>query len=186
MTPLRTRQLPRQQIGEFIDSPRGVRAFEDVQADTTDLHGAIATAGFLTLNTDPELGSERVLTPATGELVGADGGAGAAYTLGLADTVVVAGSYGGADKAVSLTVDAKGRLTAASEFPLDSDNVAEGSAHLFFTDARARAAISGGSGIAYAAETGVVALEPSGVTAGTYTSPSSITVDASGRITAIA
>jgi len=109
-----------------------------------------------------------------------------AVTLGLADTTVVATSYGSESKTVSFTVDAKGRLTDAEEFDLNTDNVTEGSTNFFFTDTRARLAISGTVGnIAYDNTTGVIDLEEVPGVAGTYASPTSITVDDYGRITAI-
>ena len=51
-----------------------------------------------------------------------------------------------------------------------TDDVAEGSSNLYYTDARARASVSGGAGITYTEGTGVIALTDedliSGVTAG--------------------
>ena len=40
-----------------------------------------------------------------------------------------------------------------------SDNVSEGSSNLYFTNARARGAVSGGTGISYTAASGVIALD---------------------------
>ena len=53
------------------------------------------------------------------------------------------------------------------EFSLDadSDDVAEGTSNLYFTDARARGALSGGTGISYQSGTGVIALDVQGGTA---------------------
>lgn len=121
----------------------------------------------------------------------------------LTDTGVTPDTYGAATKTVSFTVDEKGRMTVAAEFDLNSDNVLEGLVHLFFTVARARASLSDGVGIDYNSTTGVIAidlaagsgidisgntisLDATGVTPGTYASPSSVTVGADGRITAIA
>ena len=39
---------------------------------------------------------------------------------------------------------------------LDSDDIAEGSSNLYYTDARARAALSAGDGISYNSTTGVI------------------------------
>lgn len=219
MNPLQTRALTRQQISEFVTSPRGIRAFEAAQVDITNQSDALTNAQFLTLTDTPSLGAERVLTPVAGQIVGTDGGANAPYTLGLADTVVVPGTYGSASKTIAVTVDQKGRLTSAQEFALSTSNIAEGT-NLYYTDARARAALSAGTGISYNSGTGAIALDTasnrnvdhsavsinagtgltgggdltatrslalatSGVTAGTYASPTSITVDAYGRITSI-
>ena len=78
------------------------------------------------------------------------------FTLGLADTAVTAGDYGSASETVRYVVDAKGRLTEAEAFDLNTDNVTEGSTNLFFTEQRARDSISGVDGIAYDAPTGVI------------------------------
>ena len=166
MTPLKTRPLTRQQIGEFIGSPRGVRAFEDTQNDITSQYEALTGASFITLAQEPSLGSERVLTLASGDLVGVDGGANTTYTLGLAASGVTANTYGGADKALSLTIDSKGRITSAASYALNTDNVTEGG-NLYFTNARARAALSASSGITYNSATGAFVA----TSAGTYGAP---------------
>lgn len=119
------------------------------------------------------------LTPATGELERLL--TTTEYTLGLADTAVTAAAYGSASKTVSFTVDAKGRLTAAAEYQLNTSNITEGS-NLFFTDARARAALSGGSGINYNSATGVIATTGF---SGTVTPVTTITV-VNGIVTAVA
>jgi len=214
-----TKTLPRATIGEFISSPRGVRAFESLQGDTEKLYAAVDQAQFLTLTSDANLSSARRFTPAEEDLSGEDGGAGGDYILRLAATTVAAGGYGDASHMVKVTFDAKGRATDAESFELNSDNVAEGVTNLFFTNARAREALSAGEGIDYDASSGEIALDPAstrntdhalvevqagpGLTgggditetrtialeevgaAGTYGSPTSITVDQYGRVTAI-
>lgn len=72
---------------------------------------APADATYLTLAVNATLTQERVLTPIGGELVGTDNGPNNTYTLGLATTAVVPGSY----QRANITVDANGRVTAAAD-----------------------------------------------------------------------
>lgn len=181
MDPLKTDILRRDVIAEFIKSPAGLRNYEAIQGDTTNIYDAITKASFLTLGGDPNLGNERIFAPVAGELLGTDGGIGGDYTLGLADTAIVPGDYGDASNLVSITVDQKGRITDIQTFELNSDNVTEGTTNLFFTEARARAALSGGTGIDYNSTSGVIATTGF---SGTVTPVTSITV-VNGIVTAV-
>lgn len=87
-------------------------------------------------------------------------------TVKLNNTAVSAGTYGSSTQAVSLTVDAQGRLTAASSVALAG-----------FTLAGGDIVTVGGS----LGGTSTVTLSNTGVTAGTY---NNVTVDAKGRVSA--
>lgn len=125
--------------------------------------GPFESAQFLTLSATADLGAERIFSPVAGDLVGVDSGSGSTYALGLAETAVTLGTYGSNAKTVAFTVDAKGRLTSASEFALVTTNIAEG-ANLYFTNARARAAVSGSTTVTYNGGTGVFSLTSANVT----------------------
>lgn len=89
-----------------------------------------------------------------------------------ARTGVEAGGYGDGSHLVRFTVDGNGRVTGAEQIDLNSDGITEG-AKLFFTDARARAALSGDSGVSYDSGTGVISATPAGAAPSfaPYTSP---------------
>ena len=76
----------------------------------TDGYAAPTNAQYLTLTTDAVLTQERVLTGGAGEISITDAGPGSTATLALITTGVAAGSY----THTNLTVDSKGRITAAA------------------------------------------------------------------------
>ena len=109
-------------------------------------------AAYLVDQASPGLQNAKVLGVASGELTKTAGIG--ALTLGLA-SVGTAGTTGANSKTIAVTTDAKGRVTAVTAYDLNTSNITEGS-NLYYTDARARAAISAGAGISYNSTTGVI------------------------------
>lgn len=171
------------------------------------IEDGVTDAGVLTFDDEAAIfPNGRRLTVGSGELTAEDTGSN--YELGLADTAVTPDTYGEPTKLVVLAIDRFGRVTSASEVALESGNVTE-TTKLFFTQARARASVSGSAGISYTvgtgnfvldqafarglfndgshidynSGTGVISFDGTGIS-GTFSPPLSITV-VDGLITAI-
>ena len=165
-----------------------------------------STTGVISFTNDA--GDIESVTAGTG-LTG--GGTSGAVTLDLANTAVTAGSYGAAGTVGTFTVDAQGRLTAASNSAISilasqvSDFTANTRAQIsvagdlayntttgvisFTNDAGDIESITAGTGLSGGGTSGAVTLDltNTAVTAGSYGGAGTVgtfTVDAQGRLTA--
>ena len=136
--------------------PEWYRFFAQIQKLVgDDAISGLKDAPYVTAGTSNAINNGRVLT----------GGDGIAVSFGPSDatvslepTSITPGSYGAADRLVRITTDQFGRITAADALELNSDYVTEGATNLFFTQARARAALSGISPVDYNVATGEISL----------------------------
>lgn len=183
--------LTRDLLSEFIPNPRTIRAFENIDLNNQSLFETVTDiqeVPLIGLTLSPVLTDDRFLNPGV-DVTFSDGGAKGPLTFGLTDTGISPATYGSPTQIAQIAVDAKGRLTLASNITLNSDNVTEGVTNLFFTQARARASISGGTGINYTVGTGVIALANTAVAPAAYGTASQVgtfTVDQQGRLTVAA
>lgn len=160
--------LSRADIAQVMPNMRAARTFEAMQRDNSEvidtLNGAVnalnavQAAPVVTADATSAFSAEHVLTgnQDIGVLI-TDGLA----SLSLKPTTISAGGYGDASHLVIVTFDANGRATGASQTALVSDNVTEGATNLFFTQARARASLSGAGGVTYNGATGAISLDTS-------------------------
>ncbi|WP_347270351.1 hypothetical protein [Rhizorhabdus histidinilytica] len=117
-----TRKVPRDELRQFIPNLRSIIAFENMQEDIGNTGDALSTAGFVVTSPNDNLNSARVLAGSANIEV-SDGGAGADVTLDLTDTGIVAADYGSATRILILSIDAKGRITAAQVIKIDVSDV---------------------------------------------------------------
>jgi len=131
-------------VQQVNDVTTDLNEVEDQPFLTWDTAGALMTACRLLLGTAANISLTISATEAVIDLI---------------STAVAPGTYGGASKLASFTVDQKGRITAASQTDIDTDNIVEGVLNLFFTQARARASVSGSAGVTYNGGTGDFTLD---------------------------
>jgi len=147
---------------------------------TTDLSGTVSNAQLanssVTINgTSVALGASTTITAAAPNALTIDGGlSGTSYngstavTIGISDTGVTAGSFGGASKTLSATVNSRGQLTALSEANIAIANTQVSGLGTMSTQNANNVAVTGGSinGTAIGASTAA---------AGTFTSVTTTT-----------
>lgn len=119
----------------------------------------IQDAPYITSSAYDILGNARLLQPGDGIKVEFTTGA---ATVALDEVALAPGPHGSASKTIRVTFDQYGRASAVQEFDLNTDNVAEGTTNLFFTQARARLSLSAGDGIDYDDTTGVISALSAG------------------------
>ena len=158
----------------LVPTQQSVKAYVDSQVTAQDLDFQGDSGGALSIDLDSE----------TLDIAGGTGistvGSGNQITVNLDDTAVSANSYGAADTVGTFTVDAQGRITAASNTAISITN-----SQVSDFNAGVDARVSGGTGLTYTA--GVLDLDNTAVTAKTYGSTTEIpviTIDQQGRITA--
>jgi hypothetical protein len=94
--------------------------FETEYTTVGSISDAATQAEYVLAGTNFNLPFARILTAAAGQTTITDGGAGGNITLGLANTGITAGSYGDSTHILSVSVDAKGRITSISEISLNT------------------------------------------------------------------
>ena len=167
-----------------IPTQQSVKAYVDAQITAQDLDFQGDSGGALAIDLDSE-----TLTIAGGTGL-TSVGSGNGVTLNLDDTAVTAASYGSSTAIPVITVDAQGRITAASTASISTSWTLTGDSGTQTVDGGDTVDIAGGTGITTAAsatDTLTVTLDDTAVSAGSYGSATAIptfTVDAQGRLTA--
>ena len=167
-----------------IPTQQSVKAYVDAQITAQDLDFQGDSGGALSIDLDSE-----VLDIAGGTGL-STAGSGNTLTVSLDDTAVTAASYGSSTAIPVITVDAQGRITAASTASISTSWTLTGDSGTQTVDGGDTVDIAGGTGITTAAsatDTLTVTLDDTAVSAGSYGSATAIptfTVDAQGRLTA--
>ena len=167
-----------------VPTQQSVKAYVDAAVTGQDLDFQGDSGGALAIDLDSE-----TLTIAGGTGLSSVG-SGNGVTLNLDNTAVTPNSYGSTTAIPVLTVDAQGRITAASTASISTSWTLTGDSGSQTVDGGDTVDIAGGTGIttvASATDTLTVNLDNTAVTPGSYGSATAIptfTVDAQGRLTA--
>lgn len=151
-----TLKLPRLSIN-WREQPQLFERYWD-QISTKIENLTNSTSSFITVNPDSTLSNSRYVTVDSGDFTLTDNGPQQSLNFALSPSGVVAGSYGNPSVTLSFTVDGRGRVSSVTSNALNTSNILEG-ANLYYTDARARTSLSGSTGIAYTAGSGVISLD---------------------------
>ena len=167
-----------------VPTQQSVKAYVDTQITAQDLDFQGDSGGALSVDLDSQ-----VLDIAGGTGLSTVG-SGQTLTVSLDNTAVSAGNYGSSTAIPVITVDAQGRITAASTASISTSWTLTGDSGTQTVDGGDTVDIAGGTGITTAAtatDTLTVTLDDTAVTAGSYGSATAIptfTVDDQGRLTA--
>ena len=167
-----------------VPTQQSVKAYVDAAVTGQDLDFQGDTGGALAIDLDSE-----TLTIAGGTGLSSVG-SGNGVTINLDNTAVAADTYGSSTAIPVLTVDAQGRITAASTASISTSWTLTGDSGSQTVDGGDTVDIAGGTGITTAAtatDTLTVNLDNTAVTPGSYGSATAIptfTVDQQGRLTA--
>jgi len=167
-----------------VPTQQSVKAYVDAQITAQDLDFAGDSGGDLAIDLDSEK-----LTIAGGTGLSTVG-SGNSLTVNLDDTAVTADSYGSTTAIPVLTIDAQGRITAASTASISTSFTLAGDSGSETVNGGDTLTVAGGTGLTSAVsatDTVTVNLDNTAVTAGDYGSATAIptfTVDAQGRLTA--
>ena len=167
-----------------VPTQQSVKAYVDAQITAQDLDFAGDSGGDLAIDLDSEK-----LTIAGGTGI-STAGSGNTLTVTLDDTAVSAASYGSATAVPVITVDAQGRITAASTAAISTSFTLAGDSGSETVNGGDTMTVAGGTGLTSAVsatDTVTINLDNTAVSAGSYGSSTAIptfTVDAQGRLTA--